>query len=438
LLADVLGRTTGGASYGVPASFLFSKHLNVSTKLTGLTGRFLKGFLLQVSATIQRRAMVVAGEASGDLHGANMIRAAKAIDPNLSFFGVGGTRMEQAGCDIVLSADELEVMGVVDVIGHLPALWQAFQQLKKLLCGQQRPDVLVLIDFQEFNLLLARQAKKVGVPVIFYVGPSVWAWRRGRVKKIARVVDRLAVIFPFEPAYYTDEDIEVEYVGHPLLDEAWVTKQQDDFLHTLGLDSARPVVGLFPGSRNSELKYNLSTILETAERVAEQIPGTQFLLPVAPSFELENMRRRLENCVLPILLVRESVYDVANACDAVLTVSGTVTLQIALVGTPMVILYKTAPLNYAIGKRFINLTHIGLPNIVAGREIVREFIQQQASVELLADEIVKILMDTEYQGVLRQGLAQVRQYMGDAGCSQRVAQMVSDLSRRDLAEEGTE
>ncbi len=400
--------------------------------------RLWKGLSLQVSAQIQRRALIVAGEASGDLHGANMIRAAKAIDPNLSFFGVGGTRMEQAGCDIVFSADEIEVMGLVDVVGHLPVLWRSFQQLKKLLRGSHRPDVLVLIDFQEFNLLLAQQAKKAGVPVVFYVGPSVWAWRRGRVKKIARVVDRLAVIFPFEPAYYADEDLEVEYVGHPLLDEVLVTKQRDDCLQALGLDSTQPVVGLFPGSRNSELKYNLSTILEAAERVAEQIPEAQFLLPVAPSFDLENMRLLLENCALPILLVRESVYDVANACDAVLTVSGTVTLQIALVGTPMAILYKTAPLNYAIGKRFINLTHIGLPNIVAGREIVREFIQHQASAELLADEIIKILTDTEYQGTLRQGLAQVRHHMGAAGCSQRVAQMVSELSRRDLAEKGTE
>lgn len=391
-----------------------------------------------MSAQIQRRALIVAGEASGDLHGANMIRAAKDIDPNLSFYGVGGPRMKQAGCDILLPAEELEVMGLVDVVGHLPVLWRAFKSLKKILYSPQRPDVLVLIDFQEFNLLLARQAKKAGVPVVFYVGPTVWAWRRGRVKRYARAVDRLAVIFPFEPAYYADEDIEVEYVGHPLLDEAVGTRQRDDYLQELGLDSSRPVVGIFPGSRNSELKYNLTTMLEAAERVALQLPGVQFLLPVAPCFDLETMRHRIQSCMLPILLVRESIYDVANACDAVLTVSGTVTLQIALVGTPMAILYKTAPLNYAIAKRVVNLTHIGLPNIVAGREVVREFIQHQASAELLADEIVRILTDAEYQGSLRRGLAQVRQHMGDAGCSQRVAQMVSELSRRRLAQEGIE
>lgn len=385
---------------------------------------------MQVSVNIQRRAMVVAGEASGDLHGANMIRAAKTIDPGLSFFGVGGDRMAQAGCEIVLPAEELEVMGLVDVIGHLPVLWRAFKSLKKMFYGAQRPDVLVLIDFQEFNLLLARQARKAGVPVVFYVGPTVWAWRRGRVKRFARAVDRLAVIFPFEPAYYAEEDIQVEYVGHPLLDEARVTRERDDFLRELGLDSTRPVVGLFPGSRNSELKYNLPTMLETAERVARQVAGAQFLLPVAASFNLEHMRGLVAGFALPIRLIQESIYDVANACDAILTVSGTVTLQIALVGTPMAIIYKTAPLNYAIAKRVVNLTHIGLPNIVAGRPIVREFIQHQANAELIADEIVKMLTDSTYQRALRQELAQVRCHMGKAGCSERVAQMVSEFSHR--------
>ncbi|MEZ4485543.1 MAG: lipid-A-disaccharide synthase [Syntrophotaleaceae bacterium] len=382
-----------------------------------------------------RRAMVVAGEASGDLHGANMILAAKNIDPGLTFFGVGGSRMAQAGCDIVLPAEELEVMGLVDVLGHLPVLWRSFKFLKKMFFGPQRPDVLVLIDFQEFNLQLARHARKAGVPVIFYVGPTVWAWRRGRVKKYARAVDRLAVIFPFEPAYYADEDIQVEYVGHPLLDEARVAIGRDELLRNLGMDSARPVVGLFPGSRNSELNYNLPTMLDAADNIAEKVPGSQFLLPVAPTFDLDSMRSRIAHCVQPIRLVQESIYDVANACDAILTVSGTVTLQIALVGTPMAIIYKTAPLNYAIGKRVVNLTHIGLPNIVAGREIVREFIQHQANAQAISDEIIKMLTDSTYRQDLRQELAQVRSHMGQAGCSLRVAQMVSELSQRQQPKE---
>lgn len=380
--------------------------------------------------------MVVAGEASGDLHGANMIRAAKELDPELSFFGVGGRSMAEAGCDIVLPAEELEVMGLVDVLGHLPTLWRSFKRLKKLLNGPQRPDVLVLIDFQEFNQLLARQARKAGVPVLFYVGPTVWAWRRGRVKKIARTVDRLAVIFPFEPAYYAEEDIEVEYVGHPLLDEVLVTRKREDFLAEAGLDADRQVVGLFPGSRNGELKYNLPIMLETAQKVAEKVPGTQFLLPVASSFTVADMRDRLGDCALPIQLVQESIYDVANACDAILSVSGTVTLQIALVGTPMAILYKTAPLNYAIGKRVVNLTHIGLPNIVAGREIVREYIQQQATADNLSAEVIRMLSDGEYHDSLRRKLVEVRGHMGEAGCAERVARMVSELSRTEETEKG--
>jgi lipid-A-disaccharide synthase len=379
---------------------------------------------------IPRRAMIVAGEASGDLHGANLIKSARAIDPGLSFFGVGGPCMAREGCDIILPAEQLAVMGLVEVIGHLPSLWRAFRQLKALLHGERRPDVLVLIDFQEFNLLLARQAKRAGVPVLFYIGPTVWAWRRGRVKKIARAVDRLAVIFPFEPAYYADEDLAVEYVGHPLLDEARVSTERGDFLKQQGLDPYRPVVGLFPGSRKSELKYNLPAILAAAEQVSRQVPAAQFLLPVASSFTPDDMGRRLGGSSVPIRLVQASIYNTANACDAIISVSGTVTLQIALVGTPMAIVYKTAPLNYAIGRRVVRLAKIGLPNIVAGREVAREYIQHQATAEHIAEEIVRILTDSVYSDTMRRKVSEVRHHMGEAGCSERVARMASELSRR--------
>jgi lipid-A-disaccharide synthase len=377
-----------------------------------------------------RRAMIVTGEASGDLHGAGLIRSARAIDPGLSFFGVGGPCMAAEGCEIVIPTEELAVMGLVEVFRHLPVLWRAFKKLKSLLRGRHRPDVLVLIDFQEFNLMLARQARRAGVPVLFYIGPTVWAWRRGRVKAIARAVDRLAVIFPFEPAYYADEDIAVEYVGHPLLDQARVIRERGDFLQELGLDPARPVVGLFPGSRKSELRYNLPAILEAAGQVLRQIPAAQFLLPVASSFTREYMQDRLGAASVSVRLVQESIYDTINACDAILSVSGTVTLQIALIGTPMAIIYKTAALNYAIGRRVVKVAHIGLVNIVAGREVVREFIQHEASAENLAGEIVKILKDADYNAMIRRNLAGIRREMGEPGCSRRVALMVSEMSRR--------
>jgi lipid-A-disaccharide synthase len=343
--------------------------------------------------------------------------------------------MEAAGCEILIPGEELAVMGLVEVAGHFLTIYRAFNRLKGILNGERRPDVLILIDFPDFNLRLAKAAKKAHVPVLYYVSPQVWAWRRGRVKKIARVVDRLAAIFPFEPDFYRDQDIEVEYVGNPLLDEVQVSRSRDDFLRGYGLEPERPVVGLFPGSRKNELKYNFDTILGAAELIRRQKPDVNFLLPVASSLDPEIFQARLAELTLPITLVRENIYDAANACDAVITVSGTVTLQTALVGTPMAILYKMAPLTYAIGKRLVKVDHIGLANIVAGNGVVREFIQEQATAETVADEILRIVDDVEYGRRIRHGLSRIRERMGEGGCSRRVACMASEMSRGILHKE---
>lgn len=377
----------------------------------------------------QRRVMIVTGEASGDLHGAKLIEAAGRIDPGLEFFGVGGPGMAEAGCEILIRGEELAVMGLVEVLGHLPTIWRAFRRLKKILRGPQRPDALVLIDFAEFNLLLAAQAKKAGVPVLYYVSPQVWAWRRGRVRRIASVVDRLAAIFPFEPELYEGQDIQVEYVGHPLLDEFAVTGGRETFLRGIGIDDAQPVIGLFPGSRKNELKYIFDTIMQSAVHLRKRFPGARFLLPVASSFRKEDMQAMVEPYGLPLTLVEGDIYNVINACDAVISVSGTVTLQVALVGTPMAIVYRMAPLSYAIGRRLIRVPFIGLANIVAGRKVVREFIQEQATPDAIADEIEAILTDRDYKRIMRSGLSSVRERMGEGGCAGRVARMVSELSR---------
>lgn len=377
----------------------------------------------------KRSALIVTGEASGDLHGANLIQASATLDPGLSFFGVGGKRMADAGCRILFPGEELAVMGLVEVVGHFPTIWRAFQRLKGILLGPERPDLLILIDFPDFNLRLAREAKRAGVPVLYYVSPQVWAWRRGRVKKIARVVDRLAVIFPFEAEFYRGEDLEVEYVGNPLLDEARVTTGREEFLRSCGIDPARRVVGLFPGSRGNELRYNFETIVGAAGRIVQRFPDIAFLLPVAPSLEIEAFRERLAGHDLPVTLTRESIYDVANACDAVICVSGTVTLQTALAGTPMAVVYKMAPLTYQIGKRMIRVPFISLANIVAGEGVIREFIQDGATAETVAAEILRFLDDPDYSGTVRQGLSRVRERMGEKGCSARVARMASEMSR---------
>lgn len=377
----------------------------------------------------KRRVLIVTGEASGDLHGANLIRASRQIDPDIEYFGVGGKLMAGAGCDILIPGEELAVMGLVEVVGHLPVILRAFRRLKEILSGPDRPDLLVLIDFPDFNLRLAAQAQKAGVPVLYYVSPQVWAWRRGRVKKIARVVDRLAAVFPFEPEFYAGEDIDVEYVGHPLLDEAHVGVSRGEYLESVGLDSARPVVGLFPGSRKNEIHYIFETILESAKAILKEKPGTHFLLPMAHTLDRSDLENRLNISGLPVTIVDDNIYDVINACDAIVTVSGTVTLQIALVGIPMTIVYKMSPMTYAIGKRLVNVPHVGLANIVAGERIVREFIQEKALPEAISAEILHILSDPDYEHAMRQGLSRIREKMGDGGCSKRVALIISEMIR---------
>ena len=367
------------------------------------------------------------GEASGDLHGANLVRAARELDPELHFFGIGGSRMAEAGCELLIRGEEIAVMGLVEVIGHFPAIYQAFSRLKAILRGPERPVALVLIDFPEFNLRLAKVAKRAGVPVLYYVSPQVWAWRRGRVKQIAAVVDRLAAIFPFEPELYRGLDVQVEYVGHPLLDEFRITTSRDKYLAQLGIDPSRRVVGIFPGSRRNELYYNFAVMLAAAERIRERHPEVAFLLPVAPSFSRREFEARLAGRALPLNLVDGNIYDAANACDAILAVSGTVTLQIALVGTPLAIIYRMAPLTYAIGRRLVKVPYIGLANIVAGAGVAREFIQDQATAESLAAEIVRILDDPDYALQLRQGLGKVGKRLGEGGCSRRVAGMLLSM-----------
>ena len=325
-----------------------------------------------------RRIMIVAGESSGDLHGSNLIKAAARLCPNLSFFGVGGPRMEMAGCRIIIPSDELSVMGVVEVLKQLPRIYRYFRQLKKILRSNSRPDLLVLIDFPDFNLRLAKVAKSLGIPVLYYITPKVWAWRRGRAKTIAENTDHLALIFPFEPEIFRPLGVAAEYVGNPLLDEFVENQPSGDLRDKLGFGKDEQVVGIFPGSRNSEVQNIFSSLVETMKLIHRRKPQVKFLLPIAPSLPREVFESRLAQTGLPIHLLDENIYEVATACDAVLTVSGTVTLQLALVATPMAILYKISPLSYAIGKRLVKISFAGLTNIVAGREIVREFIQDAA------------------------------------------------------------
>jgi lipid-A-disaccharide synthase len=380
------------------------------------------------AAKAQRRALIVTGEASGDLHGANLIRAARDVDPGLSFFGIGGRKMRAAGCDIVFPAEELAVMGLVEVVGRLPVIRRAFRLLQGLLRGPQRPDLVILIDYPGFNLRFAKVAKRAGIPVLYYIAPKVWAWKKGRVKTIAARVDKLAVIFPFEPPLYQGLGLDVEYVGNPLLDEYRREREREPFLRDAGFDPGLPVVGLFPGSRKSEFRYMFDTLLESARLLVEQGVARQFLLPVAPACDRAALAQRVAAAGLPVTLVEDNIYDVSGACDAILCVSGTVTLQAALAGTPLAILYRGAALTYAVGRRLVKIPHFGLPNIVAGREVAREFLQDTANPPALAAEIRRLLEDRAYRHAALAGLAEVRECLGEPGCSRRVAEIAAAMS----------
>ena len=376
-----------------------------------------------------KRIMIVTGEASGDLHGAKLMSAITAQLPDTKFFGVGGKNMAAKGCEILIPGEELAVMGIVEIVGHLPVILNAFNKLKREFYGSNKPDALVLIDFPEFNLRLARQAKKAGIPVLYYVSPQVWAWRRGRVKKIAAVVDSLAAIFPFEPAFYDGQDILVKYVGHPLLDEFEEAGNCQNLRPRLQISQDKKVVGLFPGSRHNELRYMLDTLVESAQLIFDKEPEVHFLVPVANTLSRADIQSRFPT-ELPVSFIESddaTIYDVASSCDTILTVSGTVTLQIALVGTPMAIFYKVSPLTYAIGKRLIKVDHAGLANIVAEDRIVPEFIQDMATPQNLADEALRVLNDSRYAKDMRSALEQVHTKLGEPGCSARVAAMLLQL-----------
>ncbi|RMF44965.1 MAG: lipid-A-disaccharide synthase [Deltaproteobacteria bacterium] len=376
------------------------------------------------------RILIVAGEASGDLHAANLIKAARELHPGLRFFGVGGQRMRQAGCDILVPAEDLAVMGLVEVALRYPVIRRAFKTLEKVLVGNEPPDLLVLVDYPGFNLRLAKVAHAAGVPVLYYICPKVWAWGRKRIPVIAENVDALACIFPFEPQLFAGTGLDARYVGNPLLDEERADEDRRSYLARLGFDCGQPVVGLFPGSRASEIRYIFETVVKTAARMRDLGIAKQFLLPVAPTLSDDQLRPALVETGLDVRLVRDNIYQVASSCDAALCVSGTVTLQAALARTPMAVLYKASPISYAVGRRLVKIDHFSLVNIVGGREIVREFLQDGARPELLAEEMRRLLQEPDYRRQVTTGLEEVCNRLGGPGTSRRVAEILLEMLTR--------
>lgn len=373
-----------------------------------------------------KNIMIVAGEASGDIYGAGLIRAVHAIDPAFRFFGIGGARMREAGAETFVDSADMAVVGLVEVLRHFGVIAPAFLHLKRILQNDP-PDLLILIDYPGFNLRLAKVAKQAGVKVLYYISPQIWAWRQGRVKKIKKLVDHMAVILPFEAPFYERASVPVSFVGHPMADRVKTELSHAEAASSFGLDPSRPIVGLFPGSRRSEVSRLLPVILEAAQRIQQQFPDVQFALPLASTLSDGDLAPYLGERQLPITITRERIHDLIKACDAVISVSGTVTLEIALVGTPLVIIYKLAPLTYQLAIRLVKVDHIGLCNIVAGETVAQELIQDDASPQRIAHEIGRILSDPQYADGLKNSLASVRERLGGGGSDQKVAALVMTL-----------
>lgn len=377
----------------------------------------------------QRRIMIVAGEASGDIYGADLVREALKLDPAISFFGIGGERMRETGVQTLVDSAEMAVVGLVEVIKHFSVIKSAFYKLRDILCSDP-PDLLVLIDYPGFNLRLAKVAKKHGIKVLYYISPQIWAWRQGRVRKIARLVDHMAVILPFEASFYEQAGVPVSFVGHPMLDMVKAGISRDEAAAVFNLDPKRKIIGLFPGSRRSEIERLLPVIIASALRLKNEFPDLQFVLPLASTLRKDDILPLFTAAGLGVTIIEQRIHDLIRACDAVISVSGTVTLEIALVGTPMVIIYKLSPLTYQLAKRLVKVPNIGLCNIVAGETAVRELIQDQANPAEIAGEIAAILNDQTYKAEIVRKLKEVRSKLGTGGASARVAALVLALCQR--------
>jgi lipid-A-disaccharide synthase len=373
--------------------------------------------------------MMVAGEASGDMYGARLVEEAHRLRGDLSFFGIGGSRMREAGVEILVDAAEMAVVGVVEVIAHFGVISRAYWTLRDII-RRDPPDLLILIDYPDFNMLLARVAKQAGVRVLYYISPQIWAWRSGRVHKIKKLVDHMAVVFPFEVPFYEKAGVPVTFVGHPLVDMVQPTMSKEDARSACLLNPSRRTVGLFPGSRKGEVAKLFPVLLETAKLIRDRFPDVQFVLPVASSLSREAFADGINDSGLDVTLVDGRTHDVIQSCDAIITVSGTVTMEIALLCVPMVIIYKVSPLTYHLGKRLIRVDHIGICNIVAGERVVPELIQHDAEPARIAAELGKILTDAEYAAEMKIKLSGIRALLGSGGGAKRIAGLALDMIDR--------
>ena len=368
--------------------------------------------------------MIVAGEPSGDLQASRVAAELKTIAPDLEIFGMGGDLMEEAGVELIYHIRDSAVMGIGEVFTAIPAFLKKRKHLKHLI-RVKRPDVVVLVDFGDFNMPLARFAHRLEIPVVYYIPPKAWAWRPNRAKKIAKTTTAVASIFPFAAEFYREAGAKVEFVGHPLLDFARTDLSCTEARGAIGLDADHPVLGLMPGSRRREVERILPVMLEVADQIHQAVPDCQFVLPLAPGIDSATLPE------MPLVnVVRGNVYEAMRASDLMLIASGTATLEAACLGTPMIVVYKMSRLSWHILRALVKLELSGLPNVIAGREIVPELLQDQVTVERITPIALELLQNPNQREVQQETLRWVYGQLGEPGAAKRTAQLILSHIKR--------
>ena len=378
------------------------------------------------------RILLLTGEASGDRYGALLARAVTARLPGTAFTGIGGRRMEEAGVRLLFDAERIAVTGILEVAGALGSVLQAWRTALRNL-RTERPDLVILIDYPDFNLRFARQARRAAIPVVYFVSPQVWAWRRRRVRQIARDVTRMLVILPFEEAFYRDHGVSVSFVGHPLVDLTRPAESRQAAAQELGLPLDAPVLGLLPGSRRNEVEALLPVMLQAAARVSRAHPGLRCVLPLAGGLHRERIAEQVASSPVPVEAVPDRFDRVVSACNAALVASGTASLETALLEVPLVVAYRMRPWTFRLVRWLSPLEHAALPNLVLGRCAVPEFIQEDCTAEKLAAAVSPLLQDGPPRRSMIDSLRQVRQGLGGGGAIDRAAEEIVELlqGRRD-------
>ena len=380
-----------------------------------------------------KKILIIAGEASGDIYGAELARHLLKTRPDLKISGIGGKRMRDAGVDILYDISYISVVGLSEILPKLRTINKVFNLVSDII-KSGGTDLVVLIDYPGFNIRLAGVAEKAGVPAVYYISPQVWAWRKGRIHKLAGRIKKMIVILPFEEEIYTKEGINCSFLGHPLVDEVLSTRDIKDSMQLYGLNENRTVLGILPGSRTVEVRTLLPLFLTSAQIIIDENPGIQVIMAVAESLDFDEVEGIVNkwkasdsNRSLDLKLIKGDANDVINVSNVILAASGTITLQAALFGKPMVIVYKLSLFTYVIARLLVKVKHIGLVNILAGRRIVPELVQYDATPVKIAGEAKRFLYDTRYYEQTKKELNSVRLMLGPPGASERVAKEIAGM-----------